>query len=401
MEKGFSAVPAGDFADALPVRWNDGVSAAAYPALARIAVQPERLVLFSPEGRECSVWLLEQTELVSRKDELPLQLAKRTAEEGEAEPNQEGERLTVENAGAARSLLVWLEPKNTRKKKSAVCRWGFAAVAAWTFFGLFYAFSPFVFERAAGYIPRAWEETLGKSARESVVSMLSMFSMTTGECALDRGKTELESLKNRLSQGADNAGYNFDILVLDSPMVNAFALPGGYMVVTTSLIQACASADELAGVLAHEMAHITQRHGTSRMLREQSWLLVGHILVGSEAGAARMRDLAMLMLRSGFDRDQEREADILGAGRLMAAHITPVALAVFLHRLQEKNQPGNYTGVLAYLASHPALAEREQYLREAAARHSGTYTPALSPEAWQRLKAATCGQNVKHPPQNK
>jgi len=393
--QGVSAAQAEIFSDAMPARWHDGISAADHSVLLRIAVRPARLILFLPEGRECSVWLPEQVALVSCEDELPLQLAKRTAEEGEGDASREGERLTVENAEAARRLLAWIEPHNTRKNMRAVYRWGFAALAVWIILGLFYVSTPFVFGQAAKYIPRAWEESLGKAARESMVSMLSMLSMSKGACELGEGKAELEALTKRLLQGADNAGYHFDILVLESSIVNAFALPGGYMAVTTSLIQTCASADELAGVLAHEMAHVTQRHGTSRMLREQSWMLVGRLLAGSEAGAARMRDLGMLMLSSGFNRDQEREADILGAERLMAANIHPVALADFFGRLQEKNELSKYAGVLSYIASHPELAEREKYLREAAAGQNRDYTPALSQDAWQRLKKALCGQKAE------
>ena len=379
-----------DFSDALPARWNDGLSAAGHAVLVRTAVRPKRLVLLFPDGRECSVWRPEQTELTSRKDEMPLRLAKRTAGEGEADAGQEGERLTVEDAEAAQRLLAWIEPENARKKKRALRRWGLAALAAWCFVGLFYAFSPFLFELAAGCIPRTWEEDLGKAARESIISTLSLFSVSKGAYDLGDGKADLEALKNRLAQGADTAGYSFDILVLDSPMINAFALPGGYMAVTTSLIQACASADELAGVLAHEMAHVTQRHGTSRMLREQSWHLIGRLLAGSEAGAAWMRDLALLMLGSAFDRDQEREADMLGAGRLLAANIQPAALADFFGRLQKKNGPRQYAGVLSYIASHPDLTEREKYLRAAGAEQKAC-TPALSHAAWQRLQHALDG----------
>jgi hypothetical protein len=386
-----------NFSDALPARWNDGVSAAGHSVLVRTAAQPERLMLFFPDGRECSAWRREQIELTSRKDELPLRLARRIAEEGGNDAGREGERLTVEHAEAARRLLAWMAPENTRKKKRAARRWGLAVLAVWLFFGLLYASSPFLFGLAAKCIPRTWEENLGKSARESIVATLSMFAATRGACDLGAGKADLEALKNRLIQDADTAGYSFDILVLDSQMVNAFALPGGYMALTTALIQACASADELAGVLAHEMAHVTERHGTSRMLREQSWQLVGRLLIGSEAGAAWMRDLAMLALRSAFDRDQEREADMLGAGRLMTANIHPAALADFFGRLQEKQEPAKYAGVLSYIASHPDLAERETYLREAAATHTRNYTPALSHEAWRRLKHAAYGSKAGNP----
>jgi predicted Zn-dependent protease len=125
-------------------------------------------------------------------------------------------------------------------------------------------------------------------------------------------------------------------------------------------------------------------------------VLVGRLLGGSELGAAKVRELAMLMLRSGFNRDQECEADILGTGRLIAANINPVALADFFGRLKGKNESGKYHGVLSYIASHPDLAERETYLREAAAKQSSDYTPALSLEAWQTLKEAAGGRRTEN-----
>jgi predicted Zn-dependent protease len=204
----------------------------------------------------------------------------------------------------------------------------------------------------------------------------------------------LKMLLARLEKNAPTQGYAFDLLVLDADFVNAFALPGGYMLVSTGLIKACRTPDELAGVLAHEMAHVTQQHGTRRLLREHVWTLFLRLASGSDGLAAQ---LAGSVITSSFNRNDEREADAKGVERLVSAGINPMGLADFFARLEkEDGEEKKISGLdlMSYVASHPELAERRENIRRlmqtAARENAPAFSPAMSPKQWLEFRAA-CG----------
>ena len=381
-----SSVAQGGAFPPVPAQWNNGKSAISHDVILRVISQ--KLLILSPTGQELSLWDMEHIDVLSKAKELPLRLAKRHTLEENTIASHAGERLHIAEAQHAQVILSAITPTIEKKQERKHHAWLIATVSVWVFIGLFYFGSPLMFRMAAEVIPRSWEESLGKSSRESIISMLTLVPGTKGVCTLQGGQEALAQITHKLTIAADNKGYSFDIVVLDSTMVNAFALPGGYMVVTTGLIKSCITPDELAGVIAHEMVHVTERHGTSRMLREQTWALLGRLMGGSEYAASTVRDIVLLMVGSGFDRDQERDADIMGAKRMIAANINPEALANFFSRLQKEDKEFSYSEVLSYVASHPNLEERATYLRNIAKQHA--YTPALAEKDWDKLKKSLC-----------
>ena len=158
-------------------------------------------------------------------------------------------------------------------------------------------------------------------------------------------------------------------LVLDRS-VNAFALPGGYVGVHLGLIALTASSDELASVVAHELAHVTQRHiarGTIAAQRgsilSMAGLLLG-LIVASRANNADMANAAIVGSQAAsmqgqlnFSRDMEREADRLGYGTLTGAGFAPQGMAAMFDKLDGANRL-NDSGAFPYLRSHPLTVER-------------------------------------------
>jgi predicted Zn-dependent protease len=162
----------------------------------------------------------------------------------------------------------------------------------------------------------------------------------------------MQSMVDRLSPHAAIAEMEFEVHVVDSPMVNAFALPGGKMVVFSGLIGKAGEAEQVAGVLAHEMAHATLRHGLHRIGQSLGLAAAVNLLLGDAEGlVAAGAELFQLASVNSYSRQQENAADEEGARMLHAAAIDPMALARFFETLKEEH--GDLPGVVSWIGTHP------------------------------------------------
>ncbi|HPO74500.1 MAG TPA: M48 family metallopeptidase, partial [Armatimonadota bacterium] len=164
----------------------------------------------------------------------------------------------------------------------------------------------------------------------------------------------------RLAAVSGAPDYPYRFRVIEMSEVNAFALPGGPVYVTTGLLQFAQGREEfLAAVLAHEIAHVARRH-TAEQIQRQSWLGLGIEIL---TGGGTTRDIAILAanLESlGFSRNQERDADTYGAVYLVRAGIDPSVMVEFLRRLGAET--GN--GGIAFLRTHPTSENRVSRLQQ-------------------------------------
>ena len=169
---------------------------------------------------------------------------------------------------------------------------------------------------------------------------------------------------NRLGQNLvrnSSAKVPFTIKVLDSDEVNAFALPGGYLFVNTALILKTENEAELAGVLAHEIAHVAARHGTRQATRGEliNYASIPLIFMGGWAGYA-IRQAAQLAVPLGFlkfSRAMEMEADHLGIEYLYKAGYDPTALVDFFERIEPLSKKKSSVVSRAF-SSHPMTGDR-------------------------------------------
>ncbi len=178
----------------------------------------------------------------------------------------------------------------------------------------------------------------------------------------------LNNAGNRIASVAPGARQDFDFFLIREPQINAFALPGGFIGVNTGLILAAQSESEMAGVLAHEIAHVTQHH-ISRMIahQEQNQLtslavLAAAILlsrVDSEVGtaAATFGQAGLVQSQLNFTRANEREADRIGLEMLEQSGFDPRGMASFFERLQRATRLYG-PGAPSYLRTHPLEYER-------------------------------------------
>ena len=218
-------------------------------------------------------------------------------------------------------------------------------------------------EIAAPYVPMSWERKIGDT----------MFAQVDERfCTAPAGQAALRKLAGRLSP--DSA--KIDIQVVKIGAVNAAALPGSRILIFDELLTDAESPDELAGILAHEIAHVEQRHVAESMIRE-----FGLGLVGGHTGAT----LTGLM-SAGFSRDAEREADDESIRMLVSANISPAPTARFFRRMGSAEAALGRVGEgLSYLSTHPMSVERQRKFEQRAVRGHG-YRSALSPAEWKALQ---------------
>jgi predicted Zn-dependent protease len=175
---------------------------------------------------------------------------------------------------------------------------------------------------------------------------------------------EVTEYVNRIGQKLvrnSDARVPFTIKVIDSDEVNAFALPGGYFYVNSGLVLAADNEAELAGVMAHEIAHVAARHATKNATRAELFNLasIPLIFVGGPAGYAARQVVGILIPMSylRFSRNAEREADLLGMEYMYAAGYDPEAFLEFFEKLEVKGKEKHSMLAKAF-ATHPMTEDR-------------------------------------------
>lgn len=217
-------------------------------------------------------------------------------------------------------------------------------------------------------IPYAWEQKLGDAISGDFGAQL---------CRAPGGQKALDDLARRLSP----SDRPIRIGVVNIPIVNAVALPGGRILIFRGLIDEARSPDEVAGVLAHEIGHVEHRHVMVALLRRFGLGL----LIGSGGTAA---EYGQALLDARYSRAAESEADEFSVKQLLQAGISPAATAAFFRRLSKEE--AGMSGPLVYLASHPPSAERRRRF-EAAARSGRPFRPALSSPQWAAVRSICSG----------
>jgi predicted Zn-dependent protease len=169
----------------------------------------------------------------------------------------------------------------------------------------------------------------------------------------------VEQVAEPLLEALGKTPYTFRFAVARSDAVNAFALPGGFVVVNMGLLKASETGGEVAAVLAHELSHVTERHGTRRLAGQLGLGAALAIVFGTLDVAAPAQSLSALANLS-YDREQEREADRRALALLKRADLSPASLGVFFDRLAAEARPPEL------LSTHPDPGGRAQRARSAA-----------------------------------
>jgi predicted Zn-dependent protease len=207
----------------------------------------------------------------------------------------------------------------------------------------------------------AQERRLGESIMREVRADRSFYDDT-------EATDYINNLGDRLAAHSGDSRQNFDFFLMRDNQINAFALPGGFIGVNTGLILSAQSESEVASVLAHEIAHVTQRH-IARMVAHQKQSQIASlaamaIAILAARASSQAAEAALTLGQAGviqnqlnFTRDNEREADRVGLQTLERAGFDPRAMTTFFDRLQRATRIYE-GGAPSYLRTHPLTFER-------------------------------------------
>lgn len=216
----------------------------------------------------------------------------------------------------------------------------------------------------------------GRLARIGAAQHPRIISAYGGEYSNVAVERTVASIVGKLVTVSDNPSQVYQITILDSPVVNAFALPGGYLYVSRGLLALANDSAEVAAVIAHEMGHVTANHGVLRQKKEAEEVLarrvVTDVLRDKEAGKRALTRRRVELAQ--FSRNQELEADAIGIQSIGEAGFDPYAAADFQTRMSEYNAYRSEWGKndvgMDFLSSHPSTPQRVA-LAEAHARKFG------------------------------
>lgn len=231
----------------------------------------------------------------------------------------------------------------------------------------------------APHVPVAWERNLG----DSIVG-----DFGDNRCRNAAGQAALEALAERIEPGVTRGPDRIRFAVLDVNILNAAALPGNHIIVFRKMLPKDGGADELAGVLAHEIAHVRRRHVTEALLRELGIGALIRLFAGGIGANAQQ------LVSLSYTRANETEADTDAIAALRRAGIDPRPTAGLFARLSRDT--GESSADIQWLQSHPASAGRAERFR---ASHDPrrTYRPALAAEQ-SRALATICAAPAEQKP---
>lgn len=216
--------------------------------------------------------------------------------------------------------------------------------------------NPATGKREFNIVSESQEIAIGQQSHQQIIRQFGTYDE----------KPELNRLVDRvgkkLSAASERPELPWTFTILDTPMINAMALPGGYIYITRGMLERINSEDELAGVLGHEIAHVTARHSAQQISRSQLaqfGMVLGAVIGGPEVlqQYGQLAELGIGLLFQRYSRQHETQADLLGTGYMAEARYNPVGAERMLMTLQRLNK-NPASGIDRYFMSHPDPAKR-------------------------------------------
>ena len=180
-----------------------------------------------------------------------------------------------------------------------------------------------------------------------------------------RVTSSVNKIMARLKNNIEEMPYEIEVIIIDSPMVNAAACPGGLIILFSGLIRKSDSPEELASVLAHELGHIVHKDPIKKLGREFG-LAVLISLGGGSDSAVIIKRIMKAIVSSSFTRNQEAKADDYGCNLMIKSGLSPVHFAEFMKKLDESNISKDMKKLLKYISTHPDTQSRIKKAEEKA-----------------------------------
>jgi beta-barrel assembly-enhancing protease len=245
------------------------------------------------------------------------------------------------------------------------------------FFGIWYSLSQ------VSFVDRADIEKFSKENEKRLGELILKTIKATGhEVDSAKVKAFIDSLGKRLCEANAIDYYKIKIHIIKNQEVNAFTLPDNNMVIYTGLIQYAKSAEEVAGVMAHEIGHMEKNHVMKKLVKEIGLTML-FTIAGGDAGFEILKETARILSSSAFDRSQESEADAFAVEMMANANINPEQLGNFLFRLGQ--QTNHVPEELTWLSTHPDSKERAAKIIASKKDYSFSDKPILD-TSWEEVK---------------
>lgn len=298
-------------------------------------------------------------------------------------------RLIIDDPVFASALLA--RAPHLRKRRGYTPRawerpWAVAAIMV-AFIATVILTVPLLAAPLAQMVPDTWRTSMGTSTERMVLSL-------GPQCIKSSGAVALNKLVIKLAPTSEEDAPPISVKVIQGPLTNAFALPGGKIIVFQKLLDVMEAPDEFAGVLAHEIGHVVERHPTEATLRSMGFSLFLTMLVGDSSALTEfLASLGIQAVESSYSRDHERTADRVAVDLLAAAGADPGKMARTFERLRkaQKEEGTLELGRLgALLSTHPPYDER---IETARAQMNKASQSLLTDSEWRALK------NICDPPE--
>lgn len=295
-------------------------------------------------------------------------------------------RVRIADPELARQLDARCPDLRRRHRDPAVLRRlaGLSAAAFASVALIVFVLVPVMADQLATMLPTAGEQAFGDTTYEQIRTALEQEgAVPVWDCDAPRGRLALDVMAGRLTE---NAGLEYELRlhVLDHDMVNAFALPGGHIILFRGLLEDAQSAEEVAAVLAHEIGHVHHRDPTRLALRSAGSVGVLGLLLGDFAGGTAVLFLAEKLIQASYSRGAEAAADTYAHERLAAARLPSWPMADFFRRLRDGDDDA--PGLLSHLASHPDLTRRANEAN-AADTVGPAFDRVLNDQQWRALRS--------------
>jgi beta-barrel assembly-enhancing protease len=186
----------------------------------------------------------------------------------------------------------------------------------------------------------------------------------------------VKSLGQNIVSHQKDRNIAFTFTVLNDTSINAFAIPGGFVYVNIGVLRNASSGAEVAGVIAHEIGHVTMRHGAKQLMKSESISFVNQILFGSDSNsiAAAVSSVVENLVFLKFSRDDENQADSCGVVYSIGAHYNPYGMKNFFQVLM--NKYGDGMGAFETLSDHPNTSDRITHVQNLINKTPGAPTSA-------------------------
>ncbi|MEZ5402500.1 MAG: M48 family metallopeptidase [Bryobacteraceae bacterium] len=243
----------------------------------------------------------------------------------------------------------------------------------------YYYVLPLAADFGARVAPRQVEDRLGNA-------VTNILAPARDHCTDKEPLGLLATVSTRLEKALPaevSREYRLRVIYSNSLVPNAFAAPGGNVVVFSGLLSMMETPEELAGVMAHEFQHVAYRHSMRALAREVSGRTLLSLLSFDSSGTAYGFAQAASLMNLHYQRADEQQADDEGVALLGRARIRPDSLAQVLRRLRAHGMMPEVSG---YLSTHPATEERAARLEELAKRQRGPFEPLMTAAEWNTAR---------------